>query len=255
MSANPERITLIDGDSIAYSCGCRSEAIDTIEEAMRHVDATMRTIRVMTRADRMMGWIERYDGSKSNFRRHVAASRPYKAGRTLSEDMVWLTECRSRLSATHGFHVVDFIESEDAVAIEHARLVAEGNRVVIATIDKDLRQIAGEFYDYRTGDLYSVSPLQASRNFWTQMVVGDQCDTIPGIPGRGARSKCVREIAEMTSPWSIIRRVIHEYASRGLPYGYFVEQGRLLYILRAEGDVWAPPIFREEYDALAEARA
>lgn len=56
---------------------------------------------------------------------------------------------------------------------------------VICSIDKDLQQIAGTHYNYRTKELTEVTEEQAKLNLLRQVLTGDRTDNIPGLPGVG----------------------------------------------------------------------
>lgn len=57
--------------------------------------------------------------------------------------------------------------------------------VVIAHIDKDLKQLPGKFYNYNAKVEEIITAEQAYLNLWTQVLTGDSSDSIRGIPGIG----------------------------------------------------------------------
>lgn len=56
---------------------------------------------------------------------------------------------------------------------------------IIASIDKDLKQVPGWHFDIVKEKLVHVDELEAARNFYSQMLQGDRTDNISGIRGIG----------------------------------------------------------------------
>jgi DNA polymerase-1 len=76
-------------------------------------------------------------------------------------------------------------ESDDAVA-SYARLCRESKiKYVVCGIDKDLKMIEGRHYNYREEREFLISPIQADYHLFTQVLTGDDTDTIGGCPGIG----------------------------------------------------------------------
>jgi hypothetical protein len=79
--------------------------------------------------------------------------------------------------------VSDGIEADDAIGIQHTELTAVNLKPIICSLDKDFRQIAGEHYNFVKEELTTVSSLDAIRNFYKQLILGDKGDHIPGFDG------------------------------------------------------------------------
>jgi hypothetical protein len=58
---------------------------------------------------------------------------------------------------------------------------------IICSPDKDLRQIPGQHYCYKTGKQHQVSAEKALWNWCMQMLCGDDTDNIAGVPGMGPK--------------------------------------------------------------------
>lgn len=237
-------LVLLDLDSACY----RSAVLDTLDECRVAFDAIMRDTLGVTQALEWRGFIESPEW-KHNFRMHVATSRPYKEGRPPRPP--WLNDVKRHAFAAYAPHIVEvrWMESEDAMRIsaeEHGL-----DDVIMCSIDKDVLQIPGLHYNYVKRVFQRVSPEGAARAFWKQMLVGDQCDTIPGLPKVGEKKaeKILDGIGSADMPYVVAR----EYALRGWPYSYMLEQARLLHLLRSRTDVYELPITKEHYDRLAEA--
>ena len=116
----------------------------------------------------------------------------------------WVTKIRKHLLEANFAITSDEYEADDLI-YDRAMQLGEENCVIL-TMDKDLRQIPGIHFDYyrpvakvidedgnekkekqpcRGLDL--VSPDQAKRFFWYQMLTGDHGDFIKGVPGIGPR--------------------------------------------------------------------
>lgn len=236
-------ITFIDGDSIAYAAGYNEHPAQ-MEQCC---DMYIRDITNATQCSRFEGFVETPDG-KANFRKHVAVTRPYKANRR-SEKPPWLVEAKHYLREKWGFKFVTYMESEDAASIR-AHEIGLSNSI-IAAIDKDLHQIPARFYDYKKKAWVVVTPEESEYNLYKQILTGDSVDNIPGIPGCGPAK------AETALSWdgidgckpTLCEAVVRAYKEAGLSYEYFLEQARLIYILRRRGEVFTP-ITREAWESL-----
>lgn len=120
-----------------------------------------------------------YLTGSNNFRKNVCPD--YKAHRP-EEKPTHLEAVREYLIDTWGAIVTDGIEADDALGIEHTNSPDE---TVICTTDKDLNTIPGLHYNWRHNREYTVTPEEANKNFWVQMLTGDASDNIFGIKGVG----------------------------------------------------------------------
>lgn len=126
--------------------------------------------------------------------------------------------------------------------------------LVICSIDKDLRQIPGLHYDWRKPEdgVTEISQDAADVAFLVQALSGDPTDSYPGCPGRG--EKTARRVVEpafnaggIEEAW---KKIVSEYAAKGLDEDYALTQARVARILRAEdwdnrrkkARLWKPPV-------------
>lgn len=121
----------------------------------------------------------------STFRHIVATSRPYKGNRDRAHKPYHLELIKGYLRNVKGAEVWDDLEADDAISISSYRHDADGDLPFIVSIDKDLDQIPGHHYNFRTDTLYFVSPRQALRNYYIQVLTGDMTDNIQGLQGVG----------------------------------------------------------------------
>lgn len=136
------------------------------------------------------------------------ASPIYKANRKKNK---WVSMVRKELVAMDGFIFNEKWEADDLIK-DRAVEIGDG-RYLICSIDKDLKQIDGLHFDYyrpRSNELNEkgfrkvlpcrgleiVSPEQAHKFFWKQMLMGDSGDNIKGIPriGKVKAEKILSEV-------------------------------------------------------------
>jgi len=154
-----------------------------------------------------------------------------------------LQEWVSKVAPARGWEVVRLpdIEGDDVLGV----LYEEGD--VIVSIDKDMLTIPG--LHLRDGEVLEVSRLEADRNFYTQVLVGDASDNYPGCPGVGAVG-AEKLLADCSAELQMWQAVLQAYAKKQLPEAYAVTQARCARILRAgEYDLaaqapllWNPPV-------------
>ena len=232
-------ITLADLDSLAYAAGSKA----TWQDCCAHIQTTILNIKLATRAEKLHCFLEHW-GGKFNFRNHVAVSKPYKGNRADKEKPEYLEAAKKYIAENFPTTVCRNFEADDVVIIVATELGYDN--VVIAAIDKDLRQIPAKFYDYRKEEHITVTERQASYNFAKQMLMGDSCDNIPGIPGVG--EKGADKLLATSEDY--LMTVVETYKSKNLPYSYLTEQGRLLYLLRTRREVWRPPVTIAQYNEM-----
>lgn len=190
--------------------------------------------------DTNAGSYKLFIGGEENFRYSIDPE--YKANRRDKPRPMWLQPVREYLVTNWNAEIADGIETDDAVGIAYCDSYEEA---VIASYDKDLRQIAGNHYNFKTNEWIIVSPREGWVNFYTQLVLGDGSDNIKGYDGkmrpivpkflqpvltRIQESKTEREMYE----------VVHEIYELGDEAMH--RNAQLLYIQRCEGDKWQPPL-------------
>jgi DNA polymerase-1 len=124
----------------------------------------------------------------SMFRRTLDPT--YKSGRP--ERPVGYVAFRNEILSEPNCSVFQEIEADDIISITARGNMVEGRPYVICSVDKDLRQIPGRHYwpwhPNPAKVMATVTPVEAERNFWTQALMGDAGDKIPGCPGVGAKT-------------------------------------------------------------------
>ena len=260
---------LIDGDIIAYRCAFAAEKtfylIEPIDQGYSsfqkyeaHKDipkdtpkeniwsrrvvspvefalqATKTTLEAILEKSRASGF-RIYLSGKINFRDTVAVTRRYKAGReSIAKPTHWRA-VRDYLVRQWKAVEVEGYEADDAIGISSTNDADSGEAAkgtFVCTIDKDLDQLPGLHYNWVQDKVYDISRRTADFNLYSQILSGDSTDNIPGIDGIGP-AKAGTILEGCTSTMDLFQKGWDFYKQRGHTWDYFVEQARLIYILRA----------------------
>jgi 5'-3' exonuclease len=73
------------------------------------------------------------------------------------------------------------IEADDVVNMLRIKI----DNSFICAIDKDLLQLEGTHYNYKTNEWVTTSKQEADLFFWKSMIIGDSTDNIKGLEGKG----------------------------------------------------------------------
>lgn len=251
----------IDGDGIVYKVGfaLQSKAHKQINADLicPYVTAIMSSI-----LQAYAGYEYRvYLGTDTKLFRHdVATLQPYKGTRKKNSRPVLYQEVRDYLEYKFGALYVDGEEVDDRLGIN----MYTGRANAITTKDKDLRQIPGEIYDWDLKKKYYITPLEGYRFFCEQLVTGDITDNVPGLVkqlklmghhteskllhysrenGKGYQQSLKESLLKQESEKDMYKVVVDLYKKYELySEERLLELGRLLWIRRAEGEIWQPPI-------------
>jgi hypothetical protein len=211
---------------------------------------------------------EFYIGGENNFRKQIWPE--YKANRKDARIPTHNEVVREHLVLKYKAEIVNDIETDDRCGI---RLVQEGDSGICVSLDKDLLTVPGYHWNFVKRHRRLVSPLEASRNFYKQLVSGDAVDNIPGYdgkfrqPGRKKEDgtygfpifleKLIEPLDEMTDEKQMYDYCVQLYMNgvqEGTQESDYVlkdlhRNARLLYIWRKENDNWQPPGQMQEYTA------
>jgi DNA polymerase-1 len=158
-------------------------------------------------------------------------------------------ECRSE----------DSLEADDVMGIMATK---SPRRYVMASTDKDLKQVPGVHYNWRTGCMERVTTPDADYWFYFQVLTGDSTDNYSGCPGVGPRrAKTVLDSTD-ADPWALI---VAAFESKGLSEEDALTQARMARILRCidydfeqrRPILWRPSCARERLleDSIQSARS
>lgn len=134
-----------------------------------------------------------------------------------------------------------FCEADDLIRIWAEEARRAGQDYVICSIDKDLQCIPGLHYvmhyiDEKRGPL-TVTEDMARRFYYTQLIMGDSTDNIPGVPRVGP-VKAGAMIAKCVTEEEMQEAVVNAYITAYSPdvhgdcawYEQFVLNGKLIHI-------------------------
>ena len=249
---------VIDGDQMIFACGFAAEGepdSHAFHLINKKIDESLDKCGAKT--------YNVYIKGKGNFRDHVAVD--YKATRTSRKPSNY-EAIYQFLIDRHMAEPVDGMEADDKVSI----LLWEdfisngGERVILSSPDKDLKNTPGWHYNPMKQELFWVSEKQANRHFLYQMLVGDRTDNIPGLPSVPASVKkefslkslkvgaatAKKLMATTEGEEDALELVFRLYCEWGKSeesdfetvVNYFYEQANLLWMVR-ELDADGDPVF------------
>ena len=233
----------VDGDILLYSVGFASKD-DPVEYALKSIRSACESVMYDLNADS----IEIYLTGSGNYRFGVA--QDYKGNRA-SEKPRHYAAIKEYMIEKLGALVITGEEADDALGIGAVQR-GEG----IATLDKDLDGIPGVHYNWKKKEVYWVSPEDADRFFYKQLLTGDSTDNIPGLfkmTGKKAMKATYEPLEYMDTPeemYAHVRSIYSDaYDSIGMCLdekeevldGWLLRIGRCLWIRREEGQMWEFP--------------
>lgn len=169
---------------------------DKTEEEIKHsLDTLMRNILNATNAS---GYIAFVKNKKTGVHRYNINS-DYKSNRPKEIPKWW--EFTKEYAINHWkAYPVDFLEADDAVNI--TRLGIKDSFIV--AVDKDLLNLEGKHFNWRTFEWVEVSNEDAYNYFWADMIIGQPGDGLLGVPGKG---KVYASKMDLT-PYSVLKEYI-----------------------------------------------
>lgn len=175
--------------------------------------------------------------SSPNFRYEVLPT--YKHNRKDIEKPVLLQDLRNYLLETYPCKVKPRLEGDDVIGIMATKYP---EKYLIASIDKDLKQIKGKHYNWRTEEFFEVTEHEGDFWFYYQTLVGDPGDGYSGCPGIGKVKalKILNTTIEACTPWAndkerataLWNAVKGAYISKDLTEEDALVQARVARILR-----------------------
>lgn len=220
---------LVDADILVYRFGFASEG-DPAEFALARLSEFLDNLYVNLPVDEVEGYLT----GRTNFRNEIAVTAPYKGTRK-AEKPYHFGLLREYMQKSWGFVEVEGIEADDKLGIEAYK--HDEDETIIVSIDKDLDMIRGNHYNFVKDEQYVITEEQGIRNFYLQMLTGDKVDNIIGLAGIGP-VKSKKMLADCKTEKEMYDVVLAAYDNN---LDRVIENGRLLWILREEGQVWQPP--------------
>jgi hypothetical protein len=174
-----------------------------------------------------------------NFRNGIATRATYKGNRSGTVPPAHLKALRSHLVSKWAAVLSAGEEADDLIGIEATK--SQGSSV-ICSIDKDLRQLPGRFYDFVNKEEVTISPKEAWLNFYSQVISGDSTDNVPGLTGYGPvkARKALEGLKNNRACWlKVLELYKAEFGT--LAEAYALECAKLVYVRRSVGDIFNVP--------------
>lgn len=174
-----------------------------------------------------------YLTGRTNFRFDVAKAAPYKGNRK-GEKPRNLESIRDHILTTYPSSVSQGEEADDAIAIDATEI---GPDAIIASIDKDFLQVPCKHYNFVKDEWATVEEFEGLKFFYTQVLTGDAVDNIVGL-FRVGPVKAKKMLEGCDSEQELYDACINAYDG---DVDRVLENARLLWLRRYEGEMWTPP--------------
>ena len=230
---------LIDADVVAFRFAAAHEDVtqwtdDVWTSSANLTEAHAEAVRFCEKVRDEVGATDMvllFSGSDS-YRKDVFPK--YKSNRKGKRRPLILKQLRDALLERPDAYLAEHgIEADDMLGLLGYRNLEN----VIATIDKDLKTVECNFYnwDYPDDGVILTDAKAAATQFYTQVLTGDSVDGYPGCPGVGPKTadKLLQGAASAEEMWDI---VVATYAKKKLTEDDAIVQARMAYILKAPGD-------------------
>lgn len=249
-----------------------------VEELIPVAKGRLMSILINSAAGTWRGFLTR----GRTFRDQIATLLPYKGHRAnLARDNV--DAIKQFYHDAYGAEWCMGYEADDAMSMcqwadlaplykefdDDEMAVSQAANTVIASRDKDLDTVPGWHYKWwiastakdrhgddipphqrevEKGESYWVTKIEALRNFYKQMLMGDAADNIPGLYNVGEKSAWVKQLDHMDEEEEMFEHVEEKYQKHYKNWGRraMIENGQLLWMWRRIGDDWIPPDCRDD---------
>lgn len=224
---------LIDGDIVAYRAAFSTQdmfprdAESKTDDLMEHILGE--TLMFPDPSDYQV-----FLTGQGNFRYDIAKSFPYKGNRSGVEKPIHLPVTRERLVSKWGAIVSEGEEADDLIAIAATK---HGPGSIVASIDKDMLQIPCRHFNFTTGVWTTVTEFEGLHFFYKQILTGDRADNIMGLfrVGPVKAEKMLQDCKSERDLWDTVVKAYDGDTER------VIENARLLWLRRKEGELWCPP--------------
>ena len=255
-------LCIIDCDPLVYRCGFSVEKYDkeadilTVEPAKHafyNINSMFRYCLKMSETDNYKGFLTASD--KSNFRFQLFPE--YKANRKDARRPFYYNEIRDFLVKRWSAEIVSGLEADDACSVTQCAynpfgFDPEAGTSIVWSFDKDFNNIPGWHGNFVTKEIYYISPLEALKHFYLQILTGDNSDGIPRVR-KGWRQKeaeqainyCTTEEQMLDIVYNVIYTLnIDRPNNREETHKDIYIRGNLVWLRRNWKEVWTPPLSR-----------
>jgi 5'-3' exonuclease len=232
--------TLVDGDIIAYRCSFAHKD-EPVKKAYAGVDDLLDYIFSECSFYNTSGDYEVFITGSSNFRNEIAKTHLYKGNRKDVEKPKHLPAIRDYLIEKYSAVVSHGEEADDLIGIAATKI---GNKAIVASADKDMLQIPAYHFNFNRNEWKIVDELSGITFFYTQILTGDTADNIKGLHRVGPKTaeKILKGAETEDQLWD---KVVEAYEG---DVDRVIENARLLWLRRYEGQIWEPPHQRKLKD-------
>jgi len=233
-----KRKVLIDGDIVAYRSAFATQDLlpkDAEEKAEILLDYILEETLEFPTPDQY----EIYLTGSGNFRHQIAKSYEYKGKRKSAEKPIHLYHIRQYMVDKFDAIVSEGEEADDLIAIEATRL---GPDTVVASIDKDMLQIPCHHFNFGKNEWKTVDEWSGLQFFYNQILTGDRADNIVGLYRVGP-VKATKMLSEAKTEQDLWEACVKAYDG---DVDRVIENARLLWLRRTEGEIWQPPVNVED---------
>ena len=207
MELPSEGTALIDADSIVFIAHWDSDnksydkPLETIKQS---IDSLVSSILINTKASKYLGYV---GYTRAQFR--YDAYPDYKANRKDRVPPPFYKEAKQHMVDHWGFIPLHGIEADDVVNMVRTKF----DNSFICAIDKDLLQLEGTHYNYKTNEWVSTSKQEADLFFWQSMIIGDSADNVKGLEGKG-KAFAIKLLMNIDDVESFRTTVFEEYINQ-----------------------------------------
>lgn len=197
------KVVLIDADSLLYfsSYGSEEDQILCEVKLSEKIYDILNIVGNSYNVDRYYIFVK----GKNNFRYKIFPA--YKKNRPAKHPIIDILN----QYLVDNFEAIESHNAEsDDYVYSYSQIEEFKNRVIMCSVDKDLRQIPGIHYDYQKNKFYVVSEEEGRYNLAIQMIMGDAADGIQGLKGYGPK-KAEKIIKRGMSVFQCIKAILKEY--------------------------------------------
>lgn len=226
---NPEkRMAVFDGDLFVHAAANKYNDYDSCLPAIEYIEQEILFHREILNLDDF----HIFATAGGNFRKEISAK--YKANRKKQEPPRHLVACYKYLYEDWSAIAERGYEADDLLGI----YITENPEHLLISYDKDLKQIPGWHYDWRHYDLFFINEEEADYYLAIQMLQGDRSDNVQGIKGIGPKKaeKLLQDTER--NQQELLSRVWEVYKDNDLSWDEYVENYKLLKILKTKKLEW-----------------
>ena len=227
---------LIDGDIVARRVASTTER-EPAWVAESRIDDMIFGILEEVEADDFQIFLT---DSPGNFRLRIFPE--YKANRT-QEEPIHNQYLKEYLILKHKAIIAPEQEADDYLGIYQDQ---KDLTTVICSIDKDLKQIPGNHFNFVKSEKFFVTPEEAKEFFYIQVLSGDKGDNIHGIPQIGVKRAQTyldnffkdKERTDGSYIEACYNKYLEFYKNEEEAYKWMLLWGQLVKIRQKEDEIW-----------------